>query len=143
MDERYERRLQMYARRIFKLGTDFPYEGFVQLSIEAHFMRLGFTIDADTHADLICFHPLTGERWLIEAKGATSAIGLDFRTGLGQLVQRMSDTSVKHAIAVPDVDGFLRQCRQVSAWVREKLNLYWLIVGQDGVVRLVSPAEDW
>lgn len=32
-----------------------------------------------------------GRRWLIEAKGQTSGVGLDFRTGLGQLVQGALD----------------------------------------------------
>ena len=77
----------------------------------------------------------------IEAKGATSAIGLDFRTGLGQLVQRASEPAVRYALAVPNIPKFLAQCSQVSAWVRESLGIHLLIVSEDGSIRVISPKE--
>ena len=117
---------------------NFPHEGFVQSTIEEYFKQRGFMLDVETHADLVCAHL---ERWLIEAKGVTSEVGLDFRTGLGQLLQRMTDQSVQYAMAVPDVEVFLGQCRLVSAWVRERLGLHWLIVGENGSVRKVAPSE--
>jgi hypothetical protein len=127
--------------KTYRLGAKFPHEGYVQSAIEAHFLGLGFTIDTNSDADLLCAHSETGERWLVEAKGVTSAIGLDFRTGLGQLVQRMTDASVKYGIAVPEVERFLSQCRPVSSWVRERLGLHWLLVSEDGSVRRVAPSE--
>lgn len=74
------------GRKYFR-GYDFPYEGFVQLAIEKHFTSLGYHINTSSDADLICTHPLTYERWVVEAKGKTTNIGLDFRIALGQLIQ--------------------------------------------------------
>ena len=113
----------------------------MQAAIEAHFTKLGFIFDTQTHADLMCAHSASGERWLVEAKGVTSALGLDFRTGLGQLLSRMTDGSVKYGLAVPEVERFLNQCRPVSTWTRDRLGLHWLIVSQDGSVRVVAPSE--
>ena len=53
----------------FKLGTQFPAEGFVQRAIEAHFLKRGYARDDAGHADLVCTHPETGEKWRVEAKG--------------------------------------------------------------------------
>jgi hypothetical protein len=128
-------------RKVYKLGDKFPYEGFVQTAIEKHFRNLGFVVEVDTHADLVCADSKTGERWVVEAKGVTSEVGLDFRTGLGQLLQRMTDSSVKYGMAVPEVDRFLNQCRLVGDWARKQLGLHWLVVSQDGVVRAVAPDE--
>lgn len=136
-----EKWCEIVKTKTYRLGTEFPYEGFVQTAIEAHFVQRGFTLETNTHADLLCAHSETGERWLIEAKGVTSAIGLDFRIGLGQLVQRMTDAPAKYGIAVPDVERFLNQCRLVGTWVRERLGLHWLVVSQDGSVRTVSPGD--
>lgn len=127
--------------RTFKLGTEFPHEGFVQSAIEVHFSSLGFALDTNTLVDLSCAHSLTGERWVIEAKGVTSDVGLDFRTGLGQLVQRMSDASTKYGIAIPEEQRFLKQCGSVSTWVRQQLGLYWIVVSRDGTVRMIAPTE--
>ena len=94
------------------------------------------------HSDFACQEPNTGRRWVIEAKGLTTAVGLDFRTGLGQLVQRATDPKICYGLAVPDIPSFLSQCRAVSAWVRESLHIHWLIVGEDGSVRVVNPTEE-
>jgi hypothetical protein len=71
------------------LGYDYPYEGFVQNSIEKYFTDKGFQNQTIHPIDFIGFNPLTRETWIVEAKGKTSDIGLDFRTGIGQLIQRM------------------------------------------------------
>lgn len=126
----------------FKLGIEFPREGFVQLAMEAYFQRRGFAVTTDTDADLVCSHRETDERWLVEAKGVTTAIGLDFRTGLGQLLQRMQDESVKYGVAVPSNKLFLNQCRRLSIWVRQRLGLYLFIVAPDGAIRVVAPADE-
>jgi hypothetical protein len=125
----------------FQRGADFPHEGFVQRAIESHFSRLGFVLECETLADLVCVHEHTAERWLIEAKGATSSIGLDFRTGLGQLIQRMTDPSTKYALAIPYDERFLAQCGLVTARVREAIGLYWLIVKPDGSVATIPPDQ--
>lgn len=122
-------------------GYDFPNEGFVQSAIEKHFSSLGFHNNTEGHADLICFHPTTNERWVVEAKGLTTDIGLDFRTGLGQLIQRMVDQSSYYAIAVPDIPQFIKQCILVQPWVRKKLGLHWIFIKEDGTVTTCPPDE--
>ena len=75
------------------------------------------------------------------SEGVTSAVGLDFRTGLGQLLQGMTDDSVKYAVAVPGVEKFIKQCSRVSPWVRQTLGLYWLFVNSAGQVKVVGPEQ--
>lgn len=125
--------------RKYKLGSEYPAEHFVQMSIENHFSARGFSLDTGSHVDLICVHPDTGERWHIEAKGVTSNCSLDFKTCLGQLIQRMQDGTSKHAIAVPDDPRYLAQVAQVSQWVVDRLSIHWLVVGKDGSVRITAP----
>ena len=127
--------------QVFKRGAEFPHEGFVQAAIERHFASTGHRPSQVKHSDFACEDPRTGRRWVIEAKGLTTAVGLDFRTGLGQLVQRASDPKVSYGLAVPNIPSFLSQCRAVSAWVRQSLSIHWIVVDQDGSVRVISPDE--
>lgn len=119
----------------YRYDSIFPRERFVQDALERHFAARGFLIDAAGTIDLKCSHPVTRERWQIEAKGATTQCGLDFRTGLGQLVQRMEDQDVIHAIAMPDLKQFRTQAATVAPWVVKALNMRWLLVSEDGAVR--------
>ena len=125
--------------RTYARGSTFPNEGFVQQAIEHHFRVLGFTLDTSTHVDLLCTRPHTNEAWHIEAKGETAQIGLDFRTCLGQLVQRMASEQAHYGIAVPDLPAYRYQTAQVSAWVVAKLGLHWLFVSPDGGVEVIAP----
>ena len=127
--------------RQYKRGIEFPHEGFVQAAIEQHFERAGYSLDTSTHVDLLCTHPVAGDAWHIEAKGKTTAIGLDFRTCLGQLLQRMSQQHVKHGIALPDMPQYRAQTAQVSPWVADRLGLHWLFVADDGTVSIVCPSK--
>jgi hypothetical protein len=127
-----------YGRTVtnYQLGVDFPREGFVQRAIEDHFssgstQKLGF-------ADLACTDS-SGRRWLIEAKGETSDVGLDFRTGLGQLVQGVPSADWTVALAMPDTPKFALQRSRTSEWARRALGLHWLIVAEDGTVTIVPP----
>jgi len=127
--------------RQYKRGDEFPHEGFVQGAIGRHFKQAGYSLDTSSHVDLLCNHPVTGNAWHIEAKGKTTAIGLDFRTCLGQLLQRMSQQHVRHGIALPDMPQYRAQTAQVSSWVVDRLGLYWLFVADDGTVNIVSPIK--
>ena len=127
------------SQRSYKRGIEFPHEGFVQLSVEEHFRKAGFHLTIDQRVDLLCSHPVTGESWHIEAKGQTTQIGLDFRTGLGQLVQSMQHNQTKHGIAVPDIPAFQVQVAKLSGWVVALLRIHWLFVSSDGSVRVVAP----
>jgi hypothetical protein len=114
--------------RTYRLGTEFPSEAFVQIAIENRFRELGFAIDTSGHVDLKCSHPTTCERWHIEAKGKTAQPGLDFRTCLGQLVQRIDDSETRYAIALPDLPEYTAQIRAMSGRVVERLGIHWLLV---------------
>lgn len=128
--------------RQFKNGTAFPSEGFVQQAIEAYFARLGYTIYTDTDVDLICRASDGRAPWHIEAKGKTQQVGLDFRTCLGQLLQRMHLRHAQHGVAVPDIDTYHRQIAKVSPWVVAALGLHWLLVDAAGSVTIVVPDRD-
>ena len=129
------------SKRTYFRGTDFPHEGFVQLAIESRFAALGFTTVPAGHADFACVSPTTGESWVVEAKGKTLAIGLDFRTGLGQLLQQMNEESTRYGLALPEIPQFIAQCRKVSPWVRSRIGIHWLLVSEDGTVRIVAPDQ--
>jgi len=131
----------MSIKRSYGLGTEFPCEAFVQAAIEEHFQRLGFTTDNSGHIDLLCNRPGTAECWHIEAKGRTSQPGLDFRTCLGQLVQRIREKDTRYGIALPDIPQYTSQINTMSAWVIEALGIHWLLVSPDKSVRMVSPSS--
>jgi hypothetical protein len=131
----------MTIKTRFQLGEEFPHEGFVQAAINRHFSSLGFVAEEKGYPDLRCTHQVTKEQWHIEAKGETVDVGLDIRTGLGQLLQGMTNESIKYALAVPETDKFLKQLRRVPGWARQRLNLHWIIVRADGSMRIVSPDE--
>lgn len=119
----------------FKRGTEWPNEGFVQSAIEAFFRAGGFEVGEHRTIDLVCSHPVSGVKWRVEAKGLTSAVGLDFRTGLGQLIQGMEEPGVEYALAVPDIPQFRKQVRAVPTRVVEALKIHWLFVQPDGSVK--------
>ena len=135
------RELEMPTIRTYKRGLEFPHEGFVQLSIEAHFRAAGFDLVNDGRVDLLCSHPLTGEAWHIEAKGLTTQVGLDFRTGLGQLVQGMRSETSNYGAAIPDTPAFRAPVGKLSPWVVSALHIHWLFVSQDGSVHVVAPGR--
>lgn len=124
----------------FQRGLNFPHEGFVQGAIEKYFNEQGYRQIKEEHSDLVCVREET--KWVVEAKGVTTDIGLDFRTGLGQLVQRMVEPETNYAIAVPQTPQFMKQCGQIPKWVRASLNIHFLLINEQGKVQTVSPHED-
>ena len=79
--------------------------------------------------------------WLVEAKGETADIGLDFRIGLGQLLVQMREPSAFYGIAVPATKKFSTRLKKVLNRVRELLGLQWLLVDKVGKVTCVEPSE--
>ena len=128
--------------RTYLLGLDYPYEGFVQQALEQHFSALGYTFKEEEHSDLVCVNKQGQDKWVIEAKGKTLAIGLDFRTGLGQLVQRMREHGVNYALAMPEIPQFTAQAGKLAPWLREVLNLHFIFVNETGQLRFVSPKNN-
>ncbi|EEJ5470597.1 hypothetical protein AU693_003621 [Salmonella enterica subsp. diarizonae] len=128
------------ARRNYPRGAEFPSEQFVQVSIEKYFSHEGFCIDTSTHVDLICRDQESGDViWQIEAKGKTSNPGLDFRTCLGQLVQRMTNERVNYGLAVPNIPQYINLINQTSAFAVERINITWILVDCDGSVSIGLP----
>lgn len=132
----------MANTKVFKRGLDYPNEGFIQNKIEEYFTQLGYEPIEVDYSDYVCIHPSSNAKWVIEAKGKTSAIGLDFRTCLGQVVQRMDLQTTNYAVAIPDLESYIKQCNLIKPWVRKVLNLYWIIVDADGNVKVISPEEE-
>jgi hypothetical protein len=128
--------------RRYKRGGEFPHEQFVQDAFDRHFEAAGYMLDLSTHVDLLGTHPVTGDAWHIEAKGKTSAIGLDFRTCLGQLLQRISLPHIKHGIALPDMPQYRTQTAQLSDWVVGRVGVFWLFVSTTGAVEIVPPVVE-
>ena len=118
--------------------TDFPYETFVQRAVEQWLTREGFQIFPDPLVDVKASKD-SGIAWHIEAKGKTSAVGLDFRTGVGQLVQRMKDRAHQYGIAIPDIPQFRKQTDTFAPWVLSKLQIHWIWVSKDGSVSVDPP----
>jgi hypothetical protein len=123
----------------FRLGNELPHEGFVQAALESHFgscerQHVG-------HVDFACVD-VAGRRWLIEAKGETRDIGLDFRTGLRQLLQGAPSPGWTLALAMPDTPGFARQRNRTPEWIRDALHLHWMLVQDDGSVTVEPPNSD-
>jgi hypothetical protein len=123
----------------YRRTGEFPDECFVQEVIDEYFGTREFLrIDANC-VDYVCEHPDTGDRWHIEVHGASAAIGLDFRLGLGQLIRGISSRTTKYALALPDMPQFRNQIKNVEPWVRKALNLHWLLVDQEGRVTVMEP----
>lgn len=127
---------------VYKRGFDFPNEGFVQRAIEEYFYKMGYMQINERYSDFVCINPNNNEKWVVEAKGETKAIGLDFRTCLGQLIQRIDSRNTRYAIALPNIISYINQCKAVKQWVRKELQIYWLFVDEDGKVKVLSPEEE-
>ncbi len=105
-------------------------------------MSRGFKLLEEGYTDLACIHPETGERWVIEAKGHSTGVGLDFNTCLGPLLKRMHDQeSAKFGLAILAIDQYRKQISGIGSRVRRALHLHWILVAEDGVVSIISPEE--
>jgi hypothetical protein len=96
-----------------KRGFNCPNEGFVQRAVEVHFGSRGFSLKRIQYVDVVAVNPVTGEQWWVEAKGISKAPGVDFHTGLGQILVRMGDSETNYGLAIPAVDYYLNQCAKI------------------------------
>src|SRR5262245_48839802 len=120
------------ARPAFKRGTDFPNEGFVDEAVcrWAGAQRCTDIVRPEGYGrypDLVAVRP-NGRGLVVEAKGQTTAVGVDFNTALGQLLKHMDAEFADYAVAVPDTPAFHAQMQLVPDRVRRLLSLSWLIV---------------
>ena len=75
----------------------------------------------------------SGERLIAEAKGVTTAAGLDVDTMYGQLLRRMvPDEQVRYAVVVPA--SIVSKAERVPTFVRQTLRIEVYGVGTDGTV---------
>lgn len=123
--------------KYFKKENVFPYEAFVQTSIEEYFEKQGYEVEKDGQVDLIAVKG--SDRWVVEAKGITEAIGTDFNTCLGQLVKSMTSRENQYAIAIPKHVKYKRQCSMLSSYFRELVQLHILVIDDQGEVKIIEP----
>lgn len=118
---------------------EFPYEGFIQKSLEQHFEHLGFNLEKDGQVDLIVEKGT--EKWIIEAKGITQAIGTDFNTCIGQLVKSMTTDQAKYAIAIPKDIKYKRQCDLLPDYFKQLVQLHIMVVDKEGYIKIIEPGQ--
>lgn len=119
----------------------FPFEAFIQKKVEQYFRNEGFTTlnDIIPYLDLHVESKERKEEWKIECKGETSAINVDFNTGLGQIMKRMDNENSFYALALPDISSFRKQTDQIPNRVRKLLNLSWIWVNDEGKIKIKIP----
>ena len=121
----------------FKKDKMFPNEAFIQVALEKYFLKLGYEIKSDGQVDILAFKE--NEKWIVEAKGLTSAVGLDFNTCIGQIVKSMDCETTNYAIAIPEHAKYIIQCSKIPSAFRERNNLYFLFVDEKENIRVVEP----
>ena len=123
----------------YKRTGKYPDECFIQEILDEYFTENGFHRIETNCVDYVCEHPDTGDRWHIEAHGASSAIGLDFRLGLGQLIRGISHRNTRYGLAFPDLPQFRNQIKNIEPWVCKTLNLHWILIDQEGKITVLEP----
>lgn len=125
--------------KYFKKDNIFPNEAFIQKSLEKYFEERGYIIEKDGQVDLIATKG--SDMWIIEAKGMTEQVGLDFNTCIGQLVKSMTSGQNKYAIAIPRHIKYKRQCELLSTYFRELVQLNILVVDSEGKVEIIKHTQ--
>jgi hypothetical protein len=119
---------------------DFPCAGFVRQAMEGHLAE--FERDETCGVDLAWSNPDSGVRWIVEVRGGRDLARPEFQAGLSQLLAHMDmGPHVNYCLALPDTDEFLSLCKEIPWRVRRTLNLWLFLVGEDGVVDAILPAE--
>lgn len=127
--------------KYFKNDNCYPYEAFIQESLEKYFMGLDYELKTKEQVDLIA--EKGNERWVIEAKGLTRAVGTDFNKCLGQLVKSIKDDNTFYAIAVPKHAKYGHQCELISDYFRNLIGLHILLVDEMGKVNIILPSDSF
>jgi hypothetical protein len=130
-----------FIMRTYQKENLFPYEAFIKEAIKRYFEMNGFQVADTGQVDLIAENMSTSEKWVIEAKGMTSAIGLDFNTCLGQLLKSINSDEIHYAIAIPKIEKYKKQCEKISDYVRKKINLNIILVDEKSNIEIIAPAD--
>ena len=126
--------------KYFKKEKVYPNEAFIQEAIENYFSSEGFMIEKDGQIDLVA--EKNDEKWIVEAKGMTSQITVDFNTCLGQLVKSMESSAWNYAIAIPCEDKYKVQCMKLPDYSRKNNNLYIIIVNENAQIKVIMPTNN-
>lgn len=78
-----------------------------------------------------------GSRWIIEVKGQ-KAEDLDYQTGLGQILEQMSDSRTKYSIALPDMPKYRRLWGRLPELAKSRTQISALFVSERGTVEELS-----
>jgi hypothetical protein len=79
-----------------------------------------------------------GERWIIEVKGQGSRNAMRvnyFIAVLGELLQRMDDSSSRYSIALPDLPQFRNLWRKLPQLAKQKTGITCLFVDPQGNIK--------
>ncbi len=125
--------------KTFSRPPEFPNEAFVQKAIEQYFTANGYEIDGAGQIDLKAWK--NKEDWVIEAKGITKAIRVDFNTCMGQLIGHIDNENTKYAIALPRTEEYIYQCKNLPDFIRRRLGLHIIFVDGSGKVNITYPGE--
>ena len=125
----------------YKLPHEFPHESFIQEVLVDFFESEGYSIIEEKPIDIKCSNADKNETWIIEVKGKTSQIGLDFKTCLGQIVMRMNNPDYIYAIAMPDIEQYHKQVNKVSSKIAAKINLNWIFVSDKGTIEIIRNCD--
>lgn len=120
--------------------NEYPYEKFIQTSIEKYFENMGYELKTDSFIDLIASNK--SEVWIIEVKGITASVGTDFDTCMGQLAKRMISDEYKYGIAIPKHKKYYNQLNQLSKYYRGLTELHIFVIDIDSSIEIIYPNED-
>jgi len=126
--------------KYYKKDNKYPNEAFIQEAIENYFSNEGFVIEKDGQIDLIA--EKSDEKWIVEAKGMTSQITVDFNSCLGQLVKSMVSPVWNYAIAIPYEDKYKVQCMKLPKYFRNNNNLHIIVVSENAQIKIIMPLDD-
>ena len=146
--ELYDQLLQICQWKLFpKTPKSSVGETEVKSAVLAFFRRQGYKVDPSPDTgpggyDIVCYHEEKKRWWIIEAKGASGNLSVDFPQCMGQLLLTMHHgqmISASYGIAVPDTDYFTLRHAALPEQLRSCLQWHWFFVSSLAQVRFVEP----
>jgi len=140
-DEVVDALLLALERREDRSSPAYPNSAFLAEKTLAFFKSHGYTHDDIGETDFVCTRD--GKTWVVEAMGGKGNLRdalPDFQFALGRLLSRYSDLDIHYGLAFPDDFAYRQRCTEFWNELRQKLNLHFFFVQQNGIVR-VEPTE--